>query len=234
LGRLGEPERAAIALVAKRFSAPWEESEGGSPNAYLTIDGKPIAIEVAAIKPGLVELTKPGLRFDKVALRLIERLQAALSAFVPDGEAVLVTVTAPIRLPSKTAVALESQVRGELARRPAQLEIKETICGNHIRVRLVSGVSGRMSKVIGFVHNPDSDADVLLGLTQTLLQHVGAAADRRPPETFTGDRWLVIADEDGLAPIETYRQVYAQISSSTEFKKVLMVLAGARVETLIG
>ena len=234
MSRLGEPERAAIARVARRFSATWEEADGGSSDAYLTIGGKPIAIEVAVIKPGLAELTKPGLRFDKVALRLIGRLQAALSAFVADGEAVLVTVTAPIRLPSKTAAALESQVRDRLARRPAQLEIKETICGNQIRVRLLSGVSGRMSKVIGFVHNPDSDADVLLGLTQTLLQQVGAAADRRPPETFTGDRWLVIADEDGLAPIETYRQVYAQISTSTDFKKVLMVLGGGRVETLIG
>ena len=93
---LGEPERAAIALVARRFSAIWEEADGDSPDAYLTVAGKPVAVEVAAIKPGLVEPTKPRLRFDRVALGLVGRLQAALSAFVPDGEAIVVTVTAPL------------------------------------------------------------------------------------------------------------------------------------------
>lgn len=233
MSRLAEAEQAAIAVVARRFSATWEAADGGSPDAYLTIAGKRVAVEVRAINPGLVGRTKPRLRFDRVALGLVERLRAALSAFVPDGEAVVVTVIAPIRLPAKTAAALESTVRDGLARRSAQLEIKDTIYGNQIRVRLMKGVSRRMPKVIGFVHNPDSDPDVLLGLTQSLLQHIGAAADRRPPETFTGDRWLVVADENGLPPIETYRQVYAQISISTDFKKILMVLGG-RVETLTG
>ena len=91
-----------------------------------------------------------------------------------------------------------------------------------------------MSKVIGFVHNPDSDPVVLLRLTQTLLQHIGAAADKRRPEKFTGDRWLVVAHKDGLSYIETYRHVCSQLSISTDFKKILMVLAGGRVETLAG
>jgi hypothetical protein len=91
-----------------------------------------------------------------------------------------------------------------------------------------------MSKVIGFVHNPDSDPDVLFRLTQSLLQHIGAAARKRAPKKFTGDRWLVVADQDGLSHIETYRHVYSQLSISTDFKKILIVLAGGRVETLTG
>ena len=235
MSKLGKQEQAAIEAVARRFSATWEKADGESPAAYLTIAGQRIAIEVTAIKPGIAErgdLAKPRLRFDRVALRLVGGLQAALSELVPDGEAVVLTVTAPIRLPAKAAAALESEIRDCLARRSAHAEIKDSICGNQVRVRLVKGVPRRASKVIGFVHNPDSDPEILLGLTQSLLQHIGAAADRRPPETFTGDRWLVVADEGGLAPIETYRQVYSQISISTEFKKVLMVVAGRRVEAL--
>ena len=91
-----------------------------------------------------------------------------------------------------------------------------------------------MSKVIGFVHNPDSDPDVLLRLAQSLLQHIGAAADKRPPGKSTGERWLVVANEDGHSHIETYRHVYSQLSVSTDFKKILVVLAGGRVETLAG
>ena len=174
------------------------------------------------------------MRFDKVALRLVGGLQAALSASVPDGAAVVLTVTAPIRLAAKTAAALESNIRDRLARRPARVELRDTICGNQIRVRLVKGVSRRTPKVIGFVHNPDCDGDVLLAVTQSLLQHIGAAAEKRPPAKFTGERWLVLADADGLAPIETYRQVYSQVNTSTGFEKILMVLPGARVEPLTG
>ena len=234
---LRRQKQAAIEAVAKHFSATWKKGDGDSPDAYITIAGKRIAVEVTAIKERIAErddLTKPRLRFDKVALRLVGGLQATLSDFVPDGAAVILTVTAPIRLASKTAAALEIKVRDRLARRSAGVEVKDTIYGNQIRVRLVKGVSRRMSKVIGFVHNPDSDPNVLLRLTQSLLQHIGAAADKRPPEKFTGDRWLVVIVEGGFSHIETYRQVYAQLSTLTDFAKILMVFAGGRVETLTG
>jgi len=67
-----------------------------------------------------------------------------------------------------------------------------------------------------------------------LLQEIGAAADKPQPKKFTGERWLVIADEDGFLQIEIYRQVHAQLSIATGFKKILMVLAGGRVESLSG
>jgi hypothetical protein len=91
-----------------------------------------------------------------------------------------------------------------------------------------------MSKVIGFVHNPDSDPDVLLFLTQSLLQRIGEAVVRPGSKKFTGDRWLVVTNENGLPHIEAYRHVYSQLSIPTDFKKILIVLAGGRVETLTG
>ena len=118
-------EQAAIEAVARHFSATWEKGGEDSPDAYVTIAGKRIAVEVTAINQRIAErgdLTKPRLRFDRVALRLVGGLQAALSEFVPDGEAVILTITAPIRLPSKTAAALESKIRDCLARRSAQVE----------------------------------------------------------------------------------------------------------------
>ncbi|MDQ2859314.1 MAG: hypothetical protein M3T55_01005 [Pseudomonadota bacterium] len=237
MSQLSKEERAAIEAVAKRFFATWEKGNGDSPDAYLTIAGERIAVEVTAIGEGTAArgaLTKPRLRLDRVAVGLVGRLQAALSASVPDGEAVILTVTAPIRLPSKTAGELQGKIGDWLARRSAPAEIKETIGGNRIRVCFVKGVSRRMPKVIGLVHNPDSDPDVLLGLTQSLLLHIGAAADRRPPDKFTGDRWLVVADEDGLSHIETYRRVCSQLCVSTDFKRILIAPAGGQIEILIG
>jgi hypothetical protein len=237
MSELGKQEQTVVEAVVRHFFETWEGASPDSPDAYLTIAGKRIAVEVTAIErcmAGQGGPSKPNLRFDKVVLRLVGGLRAALSEFVPSGQAVIVTITAPIRLAAKTSAQLESTVRDCLADCSAPAEVTDTIRGNRVRVRLVQGISGRMPKLVGFVHNPDTDPGVLLDLTQTLLQHIGTAADRRPPETFTGDRWLVIADENGLPLIEAYRHVCSQLPDAAGFSKILMVLAGGRVETLAG
>lgn len=236
MSELRKQEQAAIEAVAKHFSATWEESEDTS-NAYISIAGKRIAVEVTTVKLPIADqtdLTKPRLRFDRVARRLVTRLQDALRDSVPDGTTVILTITAPIRLPSKTAETLEDNIRACLARQSTQVQCKDTIHGNQIRIRLVKSSSRQISKVIGLVHNPDSDPDMLLHMTQSLLQHIGAAADRRTPARSARERWLVVIIEGGYSHIETYRQVYAQLSIATDFTKILMAFAGDRVETLTG
>jgi hypothetical protein len=180
---LGKRERAALEAVARHFSATWEKGEA-PPDAYLTIARKRIAVEVTTTKQriaGRGGLTKPRLRFDRVALRVIRRLQAALSASVPDGTTLILTITAPIRVPSKTAAALEDDIRTYLERKSARGEAKYTIHGNQIRVRLVNGGSRRTTKVIGFVHNPDSDPDGLFDITLALIERIGAKARNGAP-----------------------------------------------------
>ena len=129
---LGKRERAALEAVARHFSATWEKGEA-PPDAYLTIARKRIAVEVTTTKQRIADqdgLTKPRLRFDRVALGFVRRLQAALSASVPDGRTLILTITAPIRVPSKTAAALEDNIRTYIARQSAQGEAKHTIHGN--------------------------------------------------------------------------------------------------------
>jgi hypothetical protein len=112
---------------------------------------------------------KPGLRFDKVALRLIARVQTTLRDHVPIGNAILVTVSAPIRLPAKTATDLEGQVRHWLTDPSRSAERCTTINGNQIRVRIVNAAPGQSPNVLGFVHNPDVDVSALLDEAQRSL-----------------------------------------------------------------
>jgi hypothetical protein len=105
---------------------------------------------------------KPKLRYDKVALRFVSSLQTALCDDVPTGKTLLVTITAPIRVPAKTAAALQEQLRTQLARGPVQLTFRNVIHGNHVRARLVDRGAKQTSNVLGFVHNPDTDGDVIL------------------------------------------------------------------------
>ena len=155
-------ERSAIEAVARRFSATWEKGSG-PPDAYLMVAGKRVALDITTLKrrgPGQGNAAKPRLRFDKVATRIITRMQATLGKTVPDGMTVLLTITAPIRLPSKTAAALEGKVQTLIGRGWPRRDEKDTIHGNRVQIRLLRDESGRAPKndwvCAQFRHRPPS------------------------------------------------------------------------------
>jgi hypothetical protein len=237
---LKKQERTAIEAVARRFSATWEKGSD-PPDAYITVAGKRVAVEITtlkrrgtgqdnAAKPGFA---KPGLRFDKVATRLIERLQATFGETVPDGMTVLLTITAPIRLPSKTAASLEDKIQTLLGRGSRGRDERDTIHGNRIRIRMLRDESERAPKVIGFVHNSDSDPVLLLNMTGELLELIRAEAGRRAPRVV-GDRWLVVTSAGGVSWLEAYRYIYSQLRTAADFKRIFMVFGDGRVGMLTG
>jgi hypothetical protein len=231
--KLRKQEQAAIEAVARHFSAHWEESHDTS-GACLSIDGKKIAIEVATLRQrieGRTAVPKPRLRLDRTVHAVITRLQARLRESVPDGATVIFTLTAPIRLPAKTVESLEDIIRPCLARRATNIRRKDTVHGNKIQVWVVRSGSLRTSKVVGLVHNPDTDPDMLLHMTQSLLQRIGAAADAHRSASRQ-ERWLVLIMAGGNPHVGIYQQVYRQLSLPTDFSRILLVFTGGRVATL--
>ena len=232
---LNKQERTAIEAVARRFSATREKGSD-PPDAYIMVAGKRVAVDVITLKrrgTGQSNAAKPRLRFDKVATRLIERLQASLGETVPDGMTALLTITAPIRLPSKTAAALEGKIQTLLGRGSPGRDEKDTISGNRVQIRLLRGESERAPRVIGLVHNSDSDPLLLLNMTRELLELISAEAGRRATR-LAGDRWLVVISARGISCLEAYRCIYSQLRMATDFKKILMVFGDGRVEALTG
>lgn len=239
---LKKQERAAIEAVARRFLAAWKN--GSDPrDAYITIDGKRIVVDIATLKQrgtGQVNAAKPRLRFDKVVIRLMERLRATLGETVPDGTTVLLTITAPIRLASKTAAVLEGKIQTLLARGSAGRDDKDTIHGNRVRMRLFrNGLlrrpKGHAPKMIGFVHNSDTDPLRLLDMTCELLELASTEAGRQTTRLvprLAAERWLVVISARGNSCLEAYRYIYSQVRMTTDFNKVLMLFGDGRVETL--
>jgi hypothetical protein len=232
---LKKQERIAIEAVARRFSAKLEK--GSDPlDAYIALAGKRVAVSIATLRArsnGRGNGAKPGLRFDKVATRLIERLQATLGETVPAGMTVLLTVTAPIRLPSKTAATLEGRIQELLGRGAPGRDEKATIHGNRIQIRLLRGQSERAPKMIGFVHNADSDALLLLNMTRELLKLISSAPGRRAPKP-ADDQWLVVVSAGGISYLDAYRYIWSQLRMAIDFKRILMVFDDGRVEVLTG
>lgn len=125
-------------------------------------------VEAVTVEREIVErIAAAGLRlrFDKVALRLVASVKAILAGTVPENNTIVFAVTAPIRLPAKTAAELESMVRGGLSGG----EIRGLVHGNGVQIRRVTGVPLCMPRVIGFVHNPELDADLILALAESRL-----------------------------------------------------------------
>ena len=123
-------------------------------------------------KSGLTEweiveqITSAGirLRFDKVALRLIGDLQASAAEVFPEDESIVFTVTAPIKRPAKTSAALH-----RLLRDLPSGNVRQTINGNEVCARKVDAVVTGMPRVMGFVHNPESNPDLILDLVESKL-----------------------------------------------------------------
>ena len=73
-------------------------------------------IDITRIGPCFEEnVSRIHLRFDRVALRFVDDVQSSLNAIVPDGNTLMFTITAPIRLAAKTAIMLAEKVRGAVA-----------------------------------------------------------------------------------------------------------------------
>jgi hypothetical protein len=88
---------------------------------------------------------------------------------VPLGKTVLLAVSAPIRLPKRTASELEERVRRWLGLPPQSAEFHGTINGNQIHVRLANGSAEESPNILGFVHNPGIDTNALFDAAQSDL-----------------------------------------------------------------
>ena len=229
--RLTERRQKAIAAVAKRFHAILEL--GADPlNAHLIVAGKRIVIEFTSGGSPVSRLSgvaPPRLRFDRVVLRLLGRLRAALDG-VPSGWTVVVTITAPIRLPSKTAATLEESIRTLLKEPSAPGQLTDTVHGNQIQVRTLRNAKTSSSKLVGFVHNRDSDPTSLFDLTGSMVRRIGSGPGTR--KRFSGDRWLIITNEDEPSWTDTYRHVCSQLFAPTDFERILLVDADGLVSIL--
>jgi hypothetical protein len=216
--------------VARHFRATLEH--GATPrDAYLIIAGKRIAVEVTAPTAGRFRRFRPKpprLRFDRVVVGVLGRLRAALAERVPRGATAVVTITAPMRLASRTAATLEEMIGRPVRARSARQPLRKTVHGNQIRIQIMRSSGTSTSPLAGFVHNRDSDPGILFDLTRALLR-VGAA--RRTPG-FSGGRWLVIATEHERAWIPTYRHACSQLFGRADFQRIVLASAAGDVSTL--
>ncbi|MBL7787539.1 MAG: hypothetical protein JNM36_16660 [Chitinophagales bacterium] len=128
---------------------------------------KEIATKIA-LKNGLT-VKKLGLRFDKVVVRLLGNLRTLVEEVSPEKRIVLMTITAPIKLAAKTEYELEQQIKSILSSDNGNDDLFMSVFQNKIRLRIINFSSNHVVKFVGLVHNPSTDAKLLLDLTTAWL-----------------------------------------------------------------
>jgi hypothetical protein len=229
---LKKNEREVLEGVARRFSATWEyRNDAGDVD--LRLAGRPVAVHLATLQNRGTggAAARIRLRFDKVARRLIERLQNGTGRTVPEGAMIVLTVTAPIRLASKTAAALEARLPALSDGGSPGRDRMFTIHGNRVRVRVLTHVSARAPRLIGFVHNADSDPVLLMNLAGewVRLLNVQAGTQRARP---AGGRWLVVTSVDGMSSLQAHQYIWSQLPMPGGTDRILIAAGDGRVEVL--
>ena len=230
MSALTPSERAVRVAAAQEFSATGKHRR----RTRLVIAGRRVRLDFAKLPdPGVGPRRghRPHLRFDRGVVRVLHYVQTRLHPAVPAGVAVVFTLTAPIRLKSRTARALEHTARTLLARSRGPNEVSRTIHGNRMRVRLEKIGAGPPSAVIGFVHNVGTPPRLLFDVTRALLS-VLWAKDRPKASMRSGNRWLVILAKDSVH-LMAYRSICQQLGSQRGFTKVLVLFEDGSVESLL-
>lgn len=234
MAHLSTTEQAAITAVAKHCAGTWQVDEGA-----LMVDGRRIALDVLILaRHGSASTTLPRLREDRVAQRVLRDLEIAVGGHA-HGRAVIVTLGAPIKVPSQLVAALAEQLRRQLGSRATETSATETdvaldLLGNRVRYHVLRDGSAWTSPVNGFVFSGDPSPGELAAAMGALRDQITATAKRRTRQRSIGDRWLVMVGDELIADGRTYRRCLSRLSVPAAYAKILLVSAGKRVETLIG
>lgn len=214
---LNQPQRIALEAVARHLSGTILKSGAG-----LRLAGKAVPVSVQRLKARAATSERPGLRFDRVVQWLIRHLRSTLEPAIPAGTALLVTVTAPIRLPSRTAGVIEEHALALL--RSTRRTSHQTVHGNEIQIRVLRDLPKQCPKLIAFVHNPGTDPQLLFEITREFIGFFGSK--KRAGE------WLVVVSALPHSFLVAYRAIFAQLCDLSPLKNALVVFPDLRVDSL--
>jgi molybdenum cofactor biosynthesis enzyme len=116
-----------------------------------------------------VRIAKLGLRFDKVAIRLLQNIRTAIENEVPKGSVVIITITAPIKIPAKTEKEIIGEVKDILVKGKNYMDTSFTVFENKVRIRYMKSPSKQGVNFVGLVHNKDIDSTYLLNISSKWL-----------------------------------------------------------------
>lgn len=202
------------------------------PDLYLTFGACPVGVEVTQLSQFTFERDGTlGNRAtqDSFGLRLIEELNAKVGPSLPDDVSLMISFRVPVPNVARFRKGLTKWVT-QVASAPAMgLKQEREIEGSKTSVSVISErPSGR--KIVGFVVNTNSSADIGLNASLVLEDRIRTKSDicaslRKPI-------WLALLNEYWLADADTYALASQKIKLGHCFERIFLVSDSGAVNEL--
>jgi hypothetical protein len=132
---------------------------------------KDLALDI--LREGGLSPSTLGLRFDRVVVWVLADLRSFVEAAMPGSLSVLVTMSAPVRLPAKTVSDVKARITALVAAGLPRADSSAIVHGNSVRLRLLEHPAQAPMRLIGFVHHPRAAPETLLDLAEQWLRARG-------------------------------------------------------------
>ena len=166
-------EKFVLNSVSRFYGGDWDAGED-PPDAYLTVTGRRIAVEVSTLTQRVTDDTGTRSRIsdDAGAIRLANELDLEVGSSVPTGKRVMLVLSSPIADRRKTKPTLAAEIRSLLSADATKRNV--TIRGNDVEISVYDwdGLDGK--KIVALVKSRSSSPDILKNATSILEDRIGS------------------------------------------------------------
>lgn len=205
------------------------------PDIYLTLGGSRTGVEVTRLSQFTIEPDGSlGNRAtqDSFGIRLIEDLNIKLGPLLPDNVSLLIGVHVPTPNASRFRKEVIEWVTQVVASPSLGTEHERNIDGSNVSVSVIpERPSGK--KIIGFVVNKHSSADILLNARLVLEERIRTKSKLCEGLAQVGPVWLAVFNDYWLADADTYAAACRQLKMSHCFERLFLVSDNGAVSELV-
>lgn len=220
--------------VAQHFGGTWEPGED-PPDAYLSLDGREIAVEVTTLTQQVAgprgEMV-PRRSYDTPVLDLVDKLEAAVRPRVKDGRYVVLALRAPLHNLRALRVELEGRVV-EALETEGDVNTKLTIGEDEVDVISHAGARPSGKVIVGAVFNRLSTPNIGFNAATILRERIESKSKIMRSAAPGQVCWLALLNDYTLADADTYRGVLRGTPMDHPFERVLLIRPDGRVEDLL-
>jgi len=223
-----------IDSVAKAFFGTWRPGEN-PPDAYLTINGNDIAVEISTLTQHVTDDrgTRSRASDDIATAALANELNTELQHLIPDGNTIGLILSSPILKLRKTKAALATMLRGSL--RDQDSFITDTpieINGNPITIFRNRHGDNQYKKLSAIFMNRHSNPDIISNARAILEDRIIVKARKCASLAGQQPLWLALRNDYFLTDAHTYKYAFSHFSVVHPFEKILLVNPDGAVEPL--
>jgi hypothetical protein len=204
------------------------------PDFYLTIGGLRVGVEVTRLSQFTFEPDGTlGNRAtqDSFGIRLIEDLNTKLGPLLPENVSLLIGLHVPVPRAARFRKEVTDWVTQLLAAPTPATKYKRNLEGSNVSVSVIpERLSGK--KIVGFVVNKHSSADILLNARLVLEERIQTKSKLCKSLAATGPIWLAVLNDYWLADTDTYAAAYRQLKIRHCFERLFLVSEDGAVSEL--